>query len=142
MRVSVNKALVHSSFWLATLVMAVMGWTLYVAGVREAESAKQVSHTQSVRAQVAKVSELARSAEEAQSGYLLSGGLGFLGQREAAFKGINEALVAVRTLTALSPSQQLRVSQLEKLIAMRAARMQFDSHLRRSGKRRTPRSAS
>lgn len=132
MRVSVNKALAHSSFWLATLVMAVMGWTLYVAGVREAASAKQVSHTQDVRAQVAKVSDLARRAEEAQRGYLFSGGLDFLGQREEAFKGMGEALAAVRELTVGSRSQQLRVSQLEKLIAMRVARMQFDGHMRRA----------
>jgi len=132
MRVSVNKALVHSSFWLATLVMAVMGWTLYVAGVREAESAKQVSHTQDVRAEVSKISDLARRAEEAQRGYLLSGGVGFLGQREAAFKGMSEALAAVRELTVDSRSQQLRAAQLEKLIAMRVARLRFDGHTRRA----------
>ena len=132
MRVSVNKALAHSSFWLATLVMAVMGWTLYVAGVREAESARQVNHTQDVRVQVAKISDLARRAEEAQRGYLFSGGQDFLGEREQAFKGMGEALTAVRQLTAESRSQQLRVSQLEKLIDMRVARMQFDGHMRRA----------
>lgn len=141
MRVSVNKALAHSSFWLATLVMAVMGWTLYVAGVREAESAKQVSHTQDVRAQVSKVSDLARRAEEAQRGYLLSGGLGFLGQREQAFKGMSEALGEVRELTVESRSQQLRVSQLEALSSdsSSSCRATSDSSCRpgRAGKPRT-----
>ncbi|MBP6701987.1 MAG: response regulator [Vicinamibacteria bacterium] len=132
MRVSVYKALAHSSFWLATLVMAVMGWTLYVAGVREAEFAEQVGHTQDVRAQVSKVSELARRAEEAQRGYLLSGSLGFVSQREEAFQGISEALAEVRKLTLFSRSQQLRVSQLEKLIAMRVARIPFDARMRRA----------
>ncbi|MEO8361715.1 MAG: CHASE3 domain-containing protein, partial [Vicinamibacteria bacterium] len=132
MKVSVTKTLAHLSFWLATLVMVIMGWTLYVAGVREAESARQVSHSQDVRIQVNKVNDFARRAEEAQRGYLLSGGLGFLAQREEAFNGIDDALRALRDLTVDSRSQQLRVSQLEKLIDMRVARMQFDARMRRA----------
>jgi signal transduction histidine kinase/CheY-like chemotaxis protein/CHASE3 domain sensor protein/HPt (histidine-containing phosphotransfer) domain-containing protein len=132
MNISTNKVLAHLSFWLATLAMAIMGWTLYVAGVREQESARQVSHTQGVRAHVGRLSEFASRAEEAQRGYLLSGSLGFLSQREKAFAGLHEALAEVKKLTVESRSQQLRVSQLEKLIDMREARMSFDSQMRRA----------
>ena len=64
------KLLAHISFWLATLAMVIMGYTLYVAASNESESSRRVNHAQDLRQEVSEINELASRAESAQRGYL------------------------------------------------------------------------
>ena len=68
-----TKLLAHLSFWLATLVMIVMGWTLYYATANEIKSSQWISHRQDVLRTVAEINEEFSRAESAQRGFLLSG---------------------------------------------------------------------
>jgi signal transduction histidine kinase/CHASE3 domain sensor protein/FixJ family two-component response regulator len=129
MKVSASK-LAHVSFWLATLVMVVMGWTLYGAARSERESSARVGHTQEVRQTLAEINSLASRVESAQRGYLLSGSAAFLSERDQAFEKMNDAIGDVKKLTGDSPTQQNRISQLENLVAARIALMKEGARLR------------
>jgi signal transduction histidine kinase/CheY-like chemotaxis protein/CHASE3 domain sensor protein/HPt (histidine-containing phosphotransfer) domain-containing protein len=125
--------LAHFSFWLATLVMVVMGWTLYDAASSERESSERVAHTQEVRQTLAEINAFASRAESAERGYLLSGSDAFLSERDQAFARVDGAIGDVKKMTADNPVQQDRISQLEKLIAARVALMKEATLQRRAG---------
>ena len=127
-----TKLLAHMSFWLATLVMIIMGWTLYRATANEIESSQWVSHRHDVTNTVSEVSEVFSRAESAQRGYLLSGRESFLSERDQAFDKIKDAITRLKVLTADNPLQQRRIPDLEKLIATRIATMHESENLRRS----------
>jgi signal transduction histidine kinase/CheY-like chemotaxis protein/CHASE3 domain sensor protein/HPt (histidine-containing phosphotransfer) domain-containing protein len=124
------KLLAHISFWLATIVMVVMGLTLYVAAIDEAETARRANHSQEVRQELSEINELTSRAEAAHRGFLLSGNSAFLGERDKALQDVTESIANARRLTVDEPEQQTRIAQLEKLIAARAAIMREAKRLR------------
>ncbi len=132
MKAPVIRLLAHLSFWLATMVMVIMGGTLYVAATNEAESARRVTHAQDVRQELIEINERVSRAESAQRGYLLSGSNAFLVERDKALADLNESVGNVRKLTLENADQQLRLAQLEKLIAARIAIMRESARLRSS----------
>ena len=127
-----TKLLAHLSFWLATLVMIIMGWTLYYATANEIESSRWVSHRQDVLRGVTEISEDFSRAESAQRGFLLSGRDVFLSERDQAFDKLKEAIARLKVLTSDNPAQQRRIPELEKLIATRIATMHEGENLRRT----------
>ena len=127
-----TKLLAHLSFWLATLVMIIMGWTLYRATANEIESSRWVSHRHDVLRTVTEISEAFSRAESAQRGYLLSGRDAFLSERDVAFEKVSDAIARLKALTPDNPVQQRRIPELEKLITTRIATMQESERLRRT----------
>ena len=124
------KLLAHISFWLATSVMVVMGFTLYVAANDEAETARRANHAQEIRQELSEIIELTSRAESAHRGFLLSGNNAFLTERDIALRERTESIANARKLTANQPEQQGRITQLEKLIATRALMMRESERLR------------
>ncbi len=124
------KLLAHISFWLATIVMVVMGFTLYVAANDEAETARRANHAQEIRQELSEIIELTGRAESAHRGFLLSGKSAFLTERDIALQERTESIANARKLTANQPEQQGRIAQLEKLIATRALMMRESERLR------------
>jgi signal transduction histidine kinase/CheY-like chemotaxis protein/CHASE3 domain sensor protein len=127
---SAVKILAHVSFWLATTAMVIMGVTLYVAANNEAESARLANHTQEVRQEISEINELTSRAESAQRGYLLSGSAAFLAERDKALLDLSESVANARKLTLENAQQQVRIAQLEKLIARRVEIMREGAKLR------------
>ncbi len=123
----------HASFWLATLVIVVMGWTLYTASTHEAESARRVSHSQNVRQRLVGIDALIRRTESLQRGYLLSVVEVFPVERNQAFARIDKAIRSVRNLATSNPLQLKRLDELDGLILARRTAMREDERLRRAG---------
>jgi signal transduction histidine kinase/CheY-like chemotaxis protein/CHASE3 domain sensor protein/HPt (histidine-containing phosphotransfer) domain-containing protein len=130
LKASSTKLLAHLSFWLATLVMLVMGWTLYDASNNELESSRRVIHTQEVRQAIAEIDELVSRAESANRGFRLSGRDAFLLERDQSVAKIGDSIALVRKLTLDSAAQQGRLAELEKLIATRVSIMHEGGRLR------------
>jgi signal transduction histidine kinase/CHASE3 domain sensor protein/HPt (histidine-containing phosphotransfer) domain-containing protein/ActR/RegA family two-component response regulator len=133
MKRSTTRRLAHASFWLATLVIVIMGWTLYVASTNEAESARRVSHSQNVRQRLVGIEALIERAESLQRGYLLSVVEVFPVERNQAFARLEKAITKVRDLTLGNTQQQQRLGALEQLILARQTAMREDERLRRAG---------
>jgi signal transduction histidine kinase/CHASE3 domain sensor protein/HPt (histidine-containing phosphotransfer) domain-containing protein/ActR/RegA family two-component response regulator len=130
------RLLAHASFWLATLAMVAMGWTLYDAVNNEIESSRYISHTQEVRQVAGEIDELLSRAESAQRGYLLTGRTAFLADRDPALTRLKGAIAQVRKLTLGQPDQQRRIAEIEDLIAARSLRLQQSLSERRSARSR------
>lgn len=132
MKSSFLKFVAHFGFWLATLMMVIMGWTLYDTTVSQIESSRWVDHTQEVLQTIAEVNETVSRAESAQRGYLLSASDIFLTERDHAFAKVNNVVARLKTLTSDNPVQQRRLPELEKLILTRFAIMRENAALRRT----------
>ena len=132
-RGSVTRWLMHASFWLATLVIVSMGWTLYTASTSEAESSRRVSHSQNVRQRLVRIETLVERVESVQRGYLLSAVEVFPVERNEAFEALEKAILSVQKLTRESPQQQRRLIELKALLLARHATMREHERLRRSG---------
>ncbi len=132
-RGSLTRCLAHASFWLATLVIVIMGWTLYLASMNEAESARRVSHSQNVRQRLVRIEAQIERAESVQRGYLLSAVEVFPVERNQAFATLEKSITSVQKLTRENPLQQQRLSALRALLLTRQARMRENEQMRRSG---------
>ena len=130
---SLTRGLAHASFWLSTLVIVVMGWTLYLATMNEAESARRVSHSQNVRQRLVRIEALIERVESVQRGYLLSAVEVFAVERIEAFAALEKLVASVQKLTREHPLQQQRLSSLSTLLLARHATMRESEQVRRSG---------
>ena len=130
---SLTRALAHASFWLSTVVIVVMGWTLYVASINEAESARRVSHSQNVRQRLVRIDALIERVETVQRGYLLSAIEAFLVERNEAFVRLAKSLASVQKLILENAPQQQRLSELNTMLRARQTSMRENEQLRRSG---------
>jgi len=133
MKVTTTRWLAHTSFWLVTLIIVIMGWTLYRALTYEDESSGRVSHSQNVRQRLIRIDALIERAEFVQRGYLLSAIEVFPVERDEAFDKLEKAIASVRKLTRDSPSQQQRLGELEALVSTRHAAMHEAERMRRRG---------
>ena len=131
MKGATRRLLAHASFWLATLVIVIMGWTLYAATTNEAESARRVAHSQNVRQRLVRMDALIERTESLQRGYLLAGVEIFTAERNRAFAGLGKAIAKVRELSLANPLQYQRLGELESLILARQTAMRDDERLRR-----------
>ncbi len=128
-----TRYLAHFAFWLATLLMiSVLAWTLYDQSTSEESSSEWVTHTYDVLLQLGQVNEELTDADSAERNYMLSADAAYLPTRAAAMEKISGTVAEVRRLTIDNAAQQVRVSQLEELIAARIALMQQDTRLRQS----------
>jgi signal transduction histidine kinase/CHASE3 domain sensor protein/DNA-binding NarL/FixJ family response regulator len=132
-RGGITRNLAHASFWLAVLVIVIMGWTLYEASTNEAESARRVAHSQNVRQRLVGIEASIERAEFVQRGYLLSAIEVFPLERDQAFAKLHKAVASVHKLTRDAPRQQQRLSELETLIEARHGAMRENERVRREG---------
>ncbi len=132
MNPATTRRLAHASFWLATLVIVIMGWTLYVASTREAESSRRVSHSQNVRQRLVRIEALIERSESLQRGYLLSAVEVFPVERNEAFAALEKGIASVRNLIQESTTQLQRLDELKALTQARQATMREDERARRS----------
>jgi len=132
MKGATTRWLAHASFWLATLGIVTMGWTLYVASTNEAESSRRVSHSQNIRQRLVGIEALIERRESVQRGYLLSGVEAFPVERNKVFAKLEKAILSVRNLTT-EDSQQQRLRTLRSLNLARQIRMSVDEGKRRAG---------
>ncbi|HVF65321.1 MAG TPA: ATP-binding protein [Casimicrobiaceae bacterium] len=132
MKRSTTRWLAHASFWLATLVIVVMGWTLYVASTNEAESARRVGHSQNVRHRLVKIEALIERTESLHRGYVLSLVEVFPKERDEAFAELGTSISRVIEMTSSDPLQQQRLRALESLIVARRTAMHEEERARRA----------
>ena len=131
MKASAARSLAHLSFWLATVAMAVMGWTLYVATGHEAQSALRVSAAQDLRQEIAEIRETFPRAEAANRSYLLTGKAASLVERDKALEETRANIARLKTLTANNPDQQARAAGLDEHLTRRAGAMREMARIRR-----------
>ena len=91
------------------------GWAAYdrLSELREANRA--VEHTLAVQRNLARALSLLTDAETGQRGFLLTGEPSYLEPYEAALVRVRQQLEQIRQLTRDNPSQQERMSALERL---------------------------
>jgi CHASE3 domain sensor protein len=90
-----------------------------------------VTHTQQVLTELEATLSTLKDAETGQRGYLITGEERYLQPYESAVDKINRQINSLKQLTADNPSQQERVSALEKAIALKLTELAQTVKLRR-----------
>lgn len=110
---------VTAGFVAAIAVLLVAAGAVYKSTENLRESEGWVSHTHEVLNELEEVAAAMADLESSQRGYIILGTDDLLAHREQSKLGLREELDRVRWLTADNPRQQLRLTQLEPLIAER-----------------------
>lgn len=131
MKASTTKLLSHFGFWLAAVVLIIMGWTLHGTITQEIESSRKVDHSLNVLQGIAEINGVVSRAESAQRGFLLSLQDAFLRERDEALQKGYAATARIQQMTVDNPAQQTRIAKLETLLAQRVAIMQETERLQR-----------
>jgi signal transduction histidine kinase/CheY-like chemotaxis protein/HPt (histidine-containing phosphotransfer) domain-containing protein len=135
------KFLAHFGFWMAAVMLVVIGWTLYDASSDEMGSSQLISHTQDVLLGLAEINEALSRAEAAQRGFLVSGNEVFVAERAAAIDAARKMIERVRALTLDNPLQQNQVLQIEKQLTIPLAVMRENEAARRATLPEMPRTS-
>ncbi|MGC3986917.1 MAG: CHASE3 domain-containing protein [Pseudorhodoferax sp.] len=109
------ETLVLSGFIPTALFVLMGGGLTYTTGVRFADTARLVAHTQEVRAELAGVYGALADAELARRNQMLTGELQFSADYEAWAAGTRRNLANVRTLLVDNPEQLARHARLSAL---------------------------
>jgi two-component system, NarL family, sensor histidine kinase EvgS len=128
-----NNPLGHVVYWLAAVVVVLMGATFYNIAVKTKESAAIVQRSLELLQNLGRVSEWLTRAESAQRGYLQSSKSGYLSERRLARVAINEEMANLAGLAASNSSDMAATLRLTEAIETLFVAMQDRARLRGAG---------
>jgi methyl-accepting chemotaxis protein len=112
-----------TGYAVALLVVAAIGVVAYRATNELVASADWVTHTHKVRETLAELSSKIKDAETGQRGFILTGEERYLEPYHSATKTIDAHLQDLRELTADNRAQQIRITTLQPLVAIKTAEL-------------------
>jgi signal transduction histidine kinase/ActR/RegA family two-component response regulator len=125
------RAYIYLGFWL----LAVAGSATIYLAIRAGQADLWVEHTLKVDATATSLLGDVEDAELVQREFLITGQDGYLAQAGQAYSDISSTIAALNELTSDSPVQQAALSELQRLIGERLARLQTTLTLVRDGRR-------
>jgi methyl-accepting chemotaxis protein len=119
-------------FAVAVLTVAIIGISGHRATGELIENDRWVAHTEEVRRSLAQLLSAMKDAETGQRGFLVTGDERFLEPYRAALRDEDQALSAVRRLTADNELQQTRLTALSPLVTSQLDTLAASIEQRRS----------
>jgi methyl-accepting chemotaxis protein len=124
---------IAASFALSFVLLLTIGAVAYRSVTVLSRTSYWVAHTHLVLEHLAAVEGLLKDAETGQRGYIITGDETYLGPQRAAVPAIDKTVHELRELTIDNPSQQIRIGQVEPLIAIRLDQIKRTIELRKGG---------
>ncbi len=112
------------------LILIVIAGTLINQQAKQAQ--RWVTHTHRVKTVLTRVLSVLQDAETGQRGFLLTGQDHYLEPFNSASSRLASALAEARTLTADNASQQLRLDQIDPLVAEKMRELHLTIELRKT----------
>ena len=103
-------------FMIGPIILAIVGWVVYVNTVSLVDSRNLQQHTYQVLQQAEVISKLLVDAETGQRGFLLTGTESYLQPYTAAVAALGASITRLADLTADNPRQQARLPTLRELV--------------------------
>jgi CHASE3 domain sensor protein len=123
---------VRLGFFVAAVVLVLIGVLSYASVVRFRGDARQVDHTHQVLNSLAELRSDLTAVESAQRGFVISGREEQQKAYDAAVEQIQTQLLHIRELTKDNPNQGGNLNALSPLIAERLSLMQARIEVRRN----------
>ncbi len=95
---------IATGFWLASLIVALIGFVSYRSLNQLVEDSKQAAHTQKVLAELENLVSLWKDAETGERGYLLTGSFNYLELYRTASGAVQLKVAQLRKLTTDNPN--------------------------------------
>jgi signal transduction histidine kinase/CheY-like chemotaxis protein len=125
------QAYIYLAFWLLAVASSA---TIYLA-IRAGQADLWVAHTLKVDGTATSLLNAIEDAELVQREFLITAQDGYVAQASEAYASISSTIASLNELTSDNPAQQAALSELQRLIGERLARLQNTLALVRDGRR-------